>query len=372
MKKKSKVYKGSKLNYQLALLLFTLFYWNLVIRLAIFLRVLGIRSDDFSEVLSKGMNFATHEILLSSIIISLFATFSWFILNFVYPKLVRRFHFRRLMIGIVFFDVLVFITLGIILDIVHYSVNNHLPLLDSISKLKDFLFNSTALFFLIVLFIGSFVFQLIYTLFHQIGHGQLRRLMMGYYQKPQEENRIFIFLDLESSTLFAEKLGHKKYSDFIQDCFRFLSNPLMETLGRVYQFVGDEAVVTWNAGKKKNYKRTVDFFFLYEEELNSRKEYFENKYGLIPVFSASINVGKVMAAEVGELKRELAFHGDVLNTAARIQKQCKRYRKKILVTRDFGVKLAKYQNNYKLKYIDIVKFLGKDQIVKIYEVYSSD
>ena len=79
--------------------------------------------------------------------------------------------------------------------------------------------------------------------------------------------------------------------------------------------------------------------------------------------------GKVMAAEVGEIKRELAFHGDVLNTAARIQKQCKRYRKQILVTRNFAGKLAKEKTAYKLNYIDFVKFPGKDRTVKIYEVY---
>jgi len=369
MKKITKAYKGSKLNYLLALLLFSVLYWNVVIRVAIFLRILGARNNDFREALSKGLEFIRDDILLSSVIISLFATFSWLIQNFIYPRLIRRFQIRRLMIGIVLFDVTFFIGLGVLLGIVHYSVDKELALLDSFSKLKGFLFNSTTLFFLIVLLIGSYVFQLIYTLVHQIGHGHFRKILIGYYQKPQEENKIFMFLDLQSSTLFAEKLGHERYSDFIQDCFRFLSNPLMETLGNIYQFVGDEVVITWNANKLKNFKRAVDFFYLYEEELNSRKKYFEKKYGLFPIFSASLNSGKVMAAEVGEIKRELAFHGDVLNTAARIQKQCKRYRKKILVTRNFGSSLIKAKTDYKIRYVDYVKFLGKNRQVKIYEVY---
>ena len=44
--------------------------------------------------------------------------------------------------------------------------------------------------------------------------------MTGYYQKPKEESKIFMFLDLQSSSKIAELLGHEKYSDFIQDCFR--------------------------------------------------------------------------------------------------------------------------------------------------------
>ncbi len=359
----------TKFKYKFVLLLFALLYWNAVIRLAVLLRLLGARNNDFREVISKGMAFVLDQLFLSSLVISFFAIFSWFILNFVSPKLIRRFKVRRLMLVLVLFDVFVFVLLAILLGIIHYSLDKQLSFSDSLFMLNDFLLNSTTLFFLIVLFIASYVFQLIYTLIHQIGLDRLRKTMMGFYQRPREENRIFMFLDLQSSTTFAEKLGHKRYSCFIQDCFRFLSNPLLQTMGRVYQFVGDEVVVTWDAKKLKNFERSVDFFFLYENALISKKEYFEKKYGMVPVFTASINEGKVMAAEVGEIKRELAFHGDVLNTAARIQKQCKRYRKKILITRNFASKLIKAKTNYKLKYIDIVKFLGKDRIVKIYEVY---
>ena len=42
---------------------------------------------------------------------------------------------------------------------------------------------------------------------------------------------------------------------------------------------------------------------------------------MIPKFKAGLNVGKITIAEVGEIKTEIAYHGDVLNTAARIQGQ---------------------------------------------------
>lgn len=130
-------------------------------------------------------------------------------------------------------------------------------------------------------------------------------------------------------------------------------------------------VITWEAKKDRNYKAVVDFFYLYEEALNKRKDYFEEEYGLMPVFTAAINVGKVMAAEVGEIKRELAYHGDVLNTAARIQKQCKTYKKQILVTNKFSESLQEHTSEYQTKYVDTVKFHGKDNMVKLYEVVRS-
>jgi len=368
MIKLKKTYSRAKMRYNLRLLIFALLYWNIAIRIAIFLRLMGAKNHDFRDVLSKGMEFVLDKIFISSVIISLFAILSWGVMNFIYPTLVRKFRVRRLAIGVVIFDTAFFFVIAILLGIVHYSVDKDFTLIDSISKLKDFLFNSTILFFFVVMFIGSYVFQLVNTLFHQIGYAPLGKIMMGYYQKPREENHIFMFLDLQSSTTFAEKLGHERYSDFIQECFRYISRPLLASMGRVYQFVGDEVVITWNATKDKNFKRAVDFYYLYEFELSTRKNYFEEKYGLMPVFTASINAGKVMAAEVGEIKRELAYHGDVLNTAARIQKQCKRYRKQILVTRNFAAKLLKIDTDYKLNYIDIVKFFGKDRTVKIYEV----
>lgn len=356
------------MKYQLILLGFSLVYWNLVIRLAIFMRILGARDHGVSEVLSKGLSFVIDEVILSSVVISLFATLSWFTLNFAYPRLVRKLKLRRLMIGVVLFDTLVFFGIAILLGIVHYSVDKSLSLSESIAKLPEFIFNSTILFFLIILFVGGYVFVLVNTLLHQIGYAPLRRIMSGYYQKPREEELIFMFLDLQSSTSFAEKLGHQKYSYFIQDCFKCVSASLLATRGRVYQFVGDEVVITWNAQRKECFKRAVDFYYLYEEALSQRKDYFEEEYGLTPVFTASLNVGKVMAAEVGEIKRELAFHGDVLNTAARIQKQCKRYRKQILVTREFAAGLVKSTKAYRTHYVDIVKFFGKNRSVKIYEV----
>ncbi len=365
----SKIKIGPKFRYQLVILFFAIIYWNLVVRIAFVLRYLGVRNDDFREVLSKGMIFFEDEIILSSIIISIFATFTWFILLFVYPKMVRKSRIRRLTLVVVLFDTAVFILLGILLGIIHYNINEDYLLVELVTKLQKFLFNSTTLFFLIVIFIASYIYHLLYTLIHQIGHAPLRKIIMGYYQKPREENRIFMFLDLQSSSKYAEILGHEKYSYFIQDCYRFLTNPVLKSMGRIYQFVGDEVVVTWNADNFKNFRRAVDFYYYYEEELEKYKSYFEKKYQLFPVFAASINSGEVMATEVGEIKKELAFHGDVLNTAARIQKQCKKYRKYILVTRDFAAQLIKAKTKYKLKYVDIVKFIGKERVVKIYGVY---
>ena len=347
----------------------TIAYWNFVIRIAIFLKFLGGKGNGrIKEVMSKGMEFVSEEIGFSSIIISFFAVLSWYVRGFVYPGLVRKFHVRHLAISVVLLDSFVFVVVGVMLGITHYMVDKQLTLFLTLNALGEFLFNTTNLFFFIVLLIGSYVNQLLHTMFHQVGFAKLGRIMIGYYQKPREENLIFMFLDLKSSTTYAEKLGHERYSDFIQDCFKFITDPLLLTYGRVYQFVGDEVIVTWNATKEKNYKKAVDFFFIFQEELLKKREYFEEKYGLQPEFTASLNAGRVMAAEVGEIKIELAFHGDVLNTAARIQKQCKKFGKEILVTKNFAEKLDVGLNGYQINFLDTVSLVGKAKSVDLFEV----
>lgn len=49
------------------------------------------------------------------------------------------------------------------------------------------------------------------------GPGVLIPLVLGKYRNPVEETRVFMFMDLKSSTTIAEILGHIKYSSFIRD-----------------------------------------------------------------------------------------------------------------------------------------------------------
>ncbi|WP_281765206.1 hypothetical protein [Neptunitalea lumnitzerae] len=88
----------------------------------------------------------------------------------------------------------------------------------------------------------------------------MTNLFLGTYKKPREENRIFLFLDLASSTTIAEDIGHLKFSKLLQDCFKILSSLLLDYEAEVYQYVGDEAVVTWKNNNSLNNVQCVNFF----------------------------------------------------------------------------------------------------------------
>jgi adenylate cyclase len=73
----------------------------------------------------------------------------------------------------------------------------------------------------------------------------LINLMLGKYHSPRMETRIFMFLDMKDSTTHAENLGHVQFSSLIQDGMKDLTRAIIEHKVEIYQYVGDEAVLTW-------------------------------------------------------------------------------------------------------------------------------
>jgi adenylate cyclase len=164
-----------------------------------------------------------------------------------------------------------------------------------------------------------------------LGEGNLWRLLAGRFYTPREEDRIFMFLDLESSTTHAEALGHVQYSSLIQDCFDDLG-VVADFEAAVYQYVGDGAVLTWSRDAGLARENCIRAFTGFRHRLEGRAGYYENRYGVRPRFTAGVNMGPVVVTEVGRHKKEIAYHGDTINTAARIQGQCKPCHRDLLIS----------------------------------------
>jgi adenylate cyclase len=201
----------------------------------------------------------------------------------------------------------------------------------------------------------------------KFGQGILVNFLLGKYHRPKEDERIFMFMDLKSSTTYAEKLGHIRYSQLIQDCFFDLTEIVISYEAKIYQYVGDEVVLSWDIEMGINHENCLKTFFAYEDLLQSKSLYYKNKYGVVPEFKAGLNLGTVTVAEVGEIKKELAYHGDVLNTAARIQSKCNDFQKKLLVSEQIITHFEK-QLNYGFEFLGDVILKGKEESVNIYAV----
>ena len=214
-------------------------------------------------------------------------------------------------------------------------------------------------------FLSAMVFSFIKISNDKFGKGVFLKMLLGKYKKPTEEFRIFMFLDLKSSTTIAEKLGHFKYSQLIQDCFYDLNELVPKYSAEIYQYVGDEVVLSWPYKKGLANNQCVQLFFNFQDLLVSKETYYKDKYGLVPNFKAGMHGGKLMVAEVGVVKKELAFHGDVINTSARIQSECNNYGVSILVSEQLIEDLQKTKD-YVEKSLGSVLLKGKNEKVNIY------
>jgi adenylate cyclase len=190
------------------------------------------------------------------------------------------------------------------------------------------LLTSLAVFTLLCFFGLAFLLEVR----RKVGPGNTVALITGRYHTPREEHRVFLFLDLKSSTTIAESLGHARYSQFIRHCFHDLTESVLTFQAEIYQFVGDEVVLTWPRSRTGAVNKSLGTFFAFQEKLSARRAWYEGEFGVAPEFRGGLEEGSVTATEVGDIKREIAFHGDALNTAARLLDLCREYDAAILVS----------------------------------------
>ena len=243
----------------------------------------------------------------------------------------------------------------------------HDTIAKGIENLGNALHIQVVVLYLIYGFLVLFIINFIREANKKVGPGILFKFFMGKYHKPIEEDRVFMFLDLKSSTTIAEKLGHIRYSSFIQDCFKDLTSVVKHHSAEIYQYVGDEAVLTWEIKEGIDKANCLNLYFDYDKALNGRKSYYLENYDTVPVFKAGINCGMVTTAEVGEIKSEIAYHGDVLNTAARIQAECNTHKKNLLISADLKNLLDK-SSSFKIENIGEIILRGKENPIGIYSI----
>lgn len=225
----------------------------------------------------------------------------------------------------------------------------------------------------IMLAVYYFSMSLLISFINQVnkkyGPGVLVPLLLGKYRMPREEVRVLMFMDLNASTSIAEKLGHIRYSEFIRDSFMDINFVVTSYTGaEIYQYVGDEIVLTWLFRESENnHLACIDFFFACHNRFQERKEFYFEQYQVVPSFKAGVHVGKVTAVEIGDIKREIAYHGDTMNTAARILGLCNDYQKKILVS-DRILPHLHNDHQYAIEGLGKIKLRGKMQEVEIASV----
>ena len=280
----------------------------------------------------------------------------------------RRFFYNKalwmVILGKIIVSLFVFV---ILISVIRYIIHPY------VSKL---LFD-TAIFiteqrawdaFFYILLSYNIIIELLITLINEVnkkyGPGVLLPVLLGKYKSPKEEERIFLFMDLKSSTTIAEALGHLKYSALIRDSFMDINSVVSRYKAQIYQYVGDEIVISWPLRDGLTDSSCIQFFFACQKKLHDKADHYRKQYERIPEFKAGLHIGKVTAVEVGDIKRDIAYLGDTLNTAARIQGICNDYEKNFLSS-EYALKNMNVRKNYKIESMGTVMLKGKTEPVEI-------
>jgi len=284
----------------------------------------------------------------------------------VNSQLFRRRSFKFAMLTTLFAYVLIFLLVTIVATFVNLLGEHGLQGI-SYAKIKislGFVFDSTLITYFIL-----WGFIVLFTLFllqvnDKFGPGVLLKFLVGNYHQPKKEERIFMFLDMRSSTSIAEKIGNEKYFNLLNDLFSDITDTILNNEGEIYQYVGDEIVISWPIKKGIRNANCLRCFTQIRKKLIELRPTYMKKYQVTPEFKAGLHYGLVMAGEIGVIKKDIIYSGDVLNTTARIQGKCNEYGVDILISKETFALLSG-TDGYKLIPLGSIELRGKKRKIDL-------
>ncbi len=257
----------------------------------------------------------------------------------------------------------------LIIDVVYFSFQ--MPFSAALSKsIDNVLFNIfSPSFFINVFLFGLLVSctQFMLQVNDKFGPGILWKFITGKYYHPRQEERIFMFLDLRSSTTIAEKMNSKKFFMLLKEIYNDMTEPILNSKGEIYQYVGDEVVVSWPVEKGLAGNNCLLCFFSIQRAIEERKEHYIREYDLLPSFKAGLHIGEATVGEIGVIKKDIVYSGDVLNTTSRIEGQCNNFDVNILLSAEL-LERMQLSNEYQQTALGEISLKGKQEMVLLYTI----
>jgi class 3 adenylate cyclase len=273
----------------------------------------------------------------------------------------------------IFYKSIIYITVILFFLVVTTAIVNAIELRVSafnvqvVANVRAFLshysFISVGVYMAAIIFVSQFYTEVSESL----GLGVLSKFFLGKYHTPVEEERIFMFLDMKSSTSIAEGLGHLRYFEMLREYYADLSAPVINYSGEIYQYVGDELVISWTLSNGLGRNNCIRCFFAMKAALGKQAAKYQQMFGLVPEFKAGFHFGKVTTGEIGIIKKEIIFTGDVLNSTARIQGLCNDLGVDILISADLLQKL-KLAPRFKVKSMGENELKGRDEKIELFTI----
>jgi len=188
----------------------------------------------------------------------------------------------------------------------------------------------------LMVFIGTFAFEM----GRLLGWVTLKNLLTGRYVQPRREQKVFLLIDMKDSTGHAERLGPIRFHELLNDFFRDVADAALECDAEIHKYVGDEAILTWSAGPALANGDCLACPFIVHDFIAAHGERYRTRFDVVPEFRATLHCGEIVAGEIGDLRREIAYVGDTLNVAARLLEAAKARGRDVLVSAELLKSMA--------------------------------
>jgi class 3 adenylate cyclase len=218
-----------------------------------------------------------------------------------------------------------------------------------------------------VAFVMSVLIGAAFELTRLVGSRVLFNVILGRYRRPTQEKRVLLFLDLVGSTSLAESMGELRMHDLLTRFFYDIDEAILAHGGEVHAYVGDEVIVTWRLAARVSERRYLECFFAIQDRIAEQADLYRREFGLVPNFRAGLHAGSVVISECGDSRRQVAYFGDTMNVAARLQEHCKEVGRALLVSADL-LRLVRPGSNLVVEALGPTQLRGRAAAVEVFAV----
>lgn len=312
--------------------------------------------------------------IINSLVISFLIGGSFAVFElYVFPGTIRKYNFLSILfIRSGFYIAVIFIIIFFETLLARMISNNYsfIQTLQS-EEYRHYLFHEDFFTGAMYAFLLIVIFNFTRQMNKKMGQGTMLSYVSGKYAKPVMKERIFMFLRILEPTRIAEQIGLMKFHNLLNDIIFDITKSILANKGMIYEYVDDEVVIVWRTKTGFYNASCIRTFFDARDTIEEEKEKYFTKYGLIPHLQAALHCGPVVMGEIGDVKTEIVYNGDVMNTTARILDKCHEIGKDLLMSADVIYRMQ-LPVIYKPESCGWMHLKGKEHEIEVFSIKEPD
>ncbi|MGZ3727238.1 MAG: adenylate/guanylate cyclase domain-containing protein, partial [Pseudobdellovibrio sp.] len=191
----------------------------------------------------------------------------------------------------------------------------------------------------------------------------------------QRKDLSIMFSDIRNFTTFSEKMDAQLLGEFLHEYLDAMTDIVFNTRGTLDKYIGDAVMAFWGDPLKATDHGHSSALAAMQmiKWVNEHREYFKNKYQIDLQIGIGINTAVVSVGNMGSSK-SLGYTviGDGVNLASRLEGATKFYGVSIIATEATFDNMTLNQNQWpQHRYIDLLKVKGKNEPVKIAQIFEN-